>query len=407
MKDNTKINTILFGVCLFIYAFLPTSLNGVIFENIIEVPRWFLTILIIISFCAINRVNKTRFVASFIIILYLMVVTLISLQMYGGKFSLARFVPAVCLLLLFSIDFTVQVDRKSANIFIIILLTAAVLWGIGLILKVSPIGEFTIRYYSQSYQSAVPRSVAFGKPVFTFGIHTRAALFYFGVFVVLYDRYIKTQQVLALYGCITCAILCFFLTSNSALVYTACMAAMLLWRLKTKPFVLVLSILFISVLVASFLPDLMNRYQISMNSVGNGMTGRYSESAHLYDDNFEIIKHSLGVGFSIPDRIHPEFADSGWIMFLTMGGIVFAVAIYLMLFFSIKSNVAGIGGWFLFFLIMSFEFVESGMWFNRFVYLYIISIQLLRDNIVNSYDENRKRIFRWKIVFRHSRTQRT
>lgn len=406
MKYKTCFNSILFGVCLFIYAFLPTSIDGVIFENIIEIPRWFVTIIVILCFCLINKINRRRFLISLFIIVYLLISTVVSLQMYGGKFSLARFVPAVCLLILFSIDFTVQIDRKKANAFLAILFAAVILWGMGLILKIGSVGDLTIRFYSQSYQSAVPRSVAFGKPVFTFGIHTRAALFYFGAFIVLYDRYIKNQELLALAGCLTCTVLCFFLTSNAALVYTACMVAMLLWILKARPVILALSIILVIGLVVSFLPDLINRYQLSMNSVGNGLTGRYSEDAHLYDDNLEIIKHSLGVGFSIPDRIHPEFADSGWIMFLTMGGFVFAIAIYTMLFMSIKKNVSGIGGWFLFFLIMSFEFVESGMWFNRFVFLYIISVQLLRDNAINSTEKNKKRLLKWRIVFRHSRTRR-
>lgn len=385
MSKKKLINKCIIWLSYLIYLFLPTSINGNLFGTKYVIVKWTVAFLFLLILMIVNKINKNQFIIAMSMMIYLICVSLIAIIQFGSQFSLARVIPMMCLLMLFTIEFKDFVSQQDINKMIIISFIVMVILGLGVIIHQPTIGNFLINFYSQSYETATSNAIAKGRPVFTFGVYTRTAFFYMIFFYFMYNRVQNSKRNRYLIGCVICFILCLFLTSNSSVIYTIAMSLLFLWLLKGKPIQLSMLVGIMFLIIYRSASYLITMYQRAFSSKINGLFARYANGAPLYKENFNIIKNSFGLGFTISDNAN--YADSGWIQFLTMGSFLLMFVIYYLLYKSLKKNFEK-SYLIIFAIIMSFEFVESGMWMDKFIFFYILYAHMINSNrqLQNTYN---------------------
>lgn len=384
--DKLKINikNIIIWLCFLSSMFIPTSFNGMLFGLWYTVLKWLIALFVIIIMMAYNKINKDRFIISLGLLAYLFVISLAAVLQFDSRFSFAKIVPIVCILLMFSIDFDSCLNRREINAMKIISIIAISILGIGVISHVPIVGDFLINFYSQSYDSATLNAIFKGRPVFTLGVYTRTAFFYTMLFVYFYLSYIVSNSKFDITSCLILCILCVFLTSNSSIVYSCFMFILFARLIKDKPILFVTCLIVIVLGLYESFDYLIEMYERAFASDLNGFKGRYATINTLFSANFDVIFNSLGLGFTIRDDV--VNADSGWINFLTMGSLPLMIGVYFLLYKSLNSNIKEHSVLILS-VILSFEIVECGMFFDRFIFIYILYLNLIKSINANNLKE--------------------
>ena len=162
-----------------------------------------------------------------------------------------------------------------------------------------------------------------------------------------------------------------------------------------------LSVCIVSVVVLLFLQSkIFGDYLETLSNGVNGFFPRYVEGLNgLYKNNIEIVKQFLlGIGFTIPQNNTIYFADSGYLIFYTMGNIVFAITFYILflksLCYEIKSKEYRLF-FALYVLLMELGFVSflalKTICFYWLMYIYIKSFENEQGKI---YDRAKKYKFK-------------
>ena len=109
-------------------------------------------------------------------------------------------------------------------------------------------------------------------------------------------------------------------------------------------------------------------------STSNGFIPRYFSSDSLFAGNFEVLQRAiLGIGFTIPSSNYSVYyADSGFIIYYTMGGMLFLIGMYYLFYVYIKKNLGSYWIYFLFAVVI-FDLGMPSLIYSRFLYLWILS----------------------------------
>ncbi|TJW11359.1 hypothetical protein [Parvibacter caecicola] len=310
---------------LFVFL-LPTSYNGdesPILQNAIYSIAFALVLLLLLLDKA--RFEGKRLLMAAALFLYLLIASIFVVGSGVGRFSLARLVPIVLTALLFSLCFKKRcIGAKFATNVLDLILIVIIVWNVTAMAHIAPFEQFVRSFYTQlDDYTATTYSLLIGKPVFTFGVHNFAAAFYAILFLLCAQVYfVLNRKRMLLYAV---ALLFFTLLLKSAASYASLGLMVTLFILSYYHYRETKIPLFIPILIACALgtiflvafPQVVERLFFSTT---NGFGSRYLASG-LYSENYRIVESfPMGTGYSIVDGLW--YADSGFIVYLTMGGVL-------------------------------------------------------------------------------------
>ncbi len=369
---------------MIMFAFFPTSFAGKIGGNLYMIVLWSLVALFELFVIFTNAVNIDKLRLVLFTLLYMVGVSAIQLcTNEWARLSIARIAPMMLLLLSMAITIKYISDFSVMEKLIDFFLVICIIWNTGILLQLSPVVKFTEFFYSQYYENALYYSMLYRKPVMSFGVHTYAAFYYFLMFLCNYGLAKRRGKKKDYICCLIYIMFTVFLTSNSSLIYAVIMLVMYLFLLRKKVHIL-LGMFFGGFLLLWQNSDLiLQNYAAFLTDGKSGFRGRYIGN-NSFGENLEVIKNSLGIGFCILDDKNLVYTDSGYIMYLTMGGIVLAAILYFLLVLFVKDNIPKAYRLFILFLIMSFEVAVPGTFNYRFIFALIFAVYFFKalDNHV-------------------------
>ena len=370
-------------VNVFFNIFLPTSKNKVIYgvDHLIFV--WIILLLEVFILLINNKVHKLRLVSSIIgINIYMIIVTMLAKDTYpDARVSLARIVPILSLLVLCSIkieSYPKIVFLKGVLNFVSIV---AIVWNVLIILRVPQVIDFTYNNYNQYYDACGYYQLVLGhKPVMSFGVHTYASYFYFLLFILCYATYRIQSETLYMFYCYMYALFCLFCVSTTSIIFFLIMILVLVSDFKrsvsVRTFALIMVVFAGGLVIVYFnFSDIYARVYQNFTGGGHGFLARYSTSS-VFDENFNVIRSSLGIGYNIIPSLELSYSDSGYIVYLTMGNIPLMVAIYYNVIKFINDNVR-VFKILVMIAVLGFELGLPGTFNYRFSYFIIFVVLYL------------------------------
>lgn len=384
MQKNITVNESLMAIFNFVIVliaiYLPTSVNKVIMGTDRLLFVWAVLDIILLVISVLNSISTKQLVLSMLFVnAYLLIVTFIaSLQFPDARISLARIAPIITILYLFSIRIYIYPDFKFMRWLLHLISITAFIWNTLILLRVNSVIDFTYSWYNQYYDlNGYYQLVVNYKPVMSIGVHTYCSFFYFLFFILCLLTYEYTKKKIFLFYSMEYILFTLFLVSTTAIIYCFAMIGFLCYEFR-KNLTLNRFIFFIGffilgmIIVSKNFDSIYGRIYINMTNGGNSFVSRYSSNS-VFNNNFDLIVSSLGIGYNIVDSLQLGYSDSGYVVYLTMGNIPLVVAIYYCLIKFINRNLFLRKKAFLL-LILSFEVALPATFNYRFSYLIIFVI---------------------------------
>lgn len=364
-----RINNLLVFLLLGIGMFFPTSSAGVINEGL-ESLQYIILLMILGVLFLINKKSKKGLLHASLIIFILILST--GVTIFSGRYTNIFFTGImfqyILLSLMFVIDFSkIKLHDNFEKVFFSFNL-ATVSIGLLVVLNYAPAKDFLLNNYSSFYQQLLTLMFLSDKPVFVFGTHSLAGLFYYLLFFMNFKVYLNKKNMISLLFSVVFLALMFFLRSTTAYILLGIALAQLLYYLSKKS----LPLLFLTVLILFFV--LNNNFEtISYNisRVANanitGFAGRYSSSGALNVTIDYIFNHLTPIGIVNVPGLY--YTDSGWIMNILRGSLLFFVIVYLGFYSFLRRNLINkrTALW-IFIIIFSFEVGFQGLTYIRLLY---------------------------------------
>lgn len=374
---------------LVMFAYIPTSINGRIFELRATIILWGVTSGFSFILLFNSRISKKAFELAAGVFTYLLFVTLFTIQtQLDLRFSIARVAPVAVFLFISSLIFRPNVSSRLMVLLLDFFCISAIIWNSSILLGFEFIKTFTVNYYSQFYSFATSGSLMRLKPIMSFSVHTFSSFFYTLIFVSCLLT-LKTSNRIRLYIYMSFLLLfTFMLRSSSSFVFSVFMLFLVFLSLKGK----VKKLAFLSAIVSVFLlliqTPLFEEYIQAFLSEYNGIIPRYLSGSSVFKDNIAVFNESLmGIGFNIvQSRYEIVYTDSGYIVYLTMGSILLLVGIYVLLINFIKNNIQSKYRGYVLIPILIFEFAIPAVIYVKFfpfivfVVYYLRSLELPSEN---------------------------
>ena len=399
-----KFESINKAVCILIAwlcFFSPLSQNGVVISTKMTILLWGLLLIALALNMYTCGVKNIQLVISGFIIAYLLCATLVIAVGDEFEFSFARLVPVLCANIICIIHYKKISDVKFLiRLFDFIIVT---LFFVNILIFVH--NAWIIKWISNNYTQYFPNITEYHlsimKPLGLFGVHNQAAFIYCGLYIISNILYQYTRAIRYPIYMIVLLLLNILLRSTTSLGFAAVMLGIFVYtNRKSKP-LMFLSVCIVSVVVLLFLQSkIFGDYLETLSNGVNGFFPRYVEGLNgLYKNNIEIVKQFLlGIGFTIPQNNTIYFADSGYLIFYTMGNIVFAITFYILflksLCYEIKSKEYRLF-FALYVLLMELGFVSflalKTICFYWLMYIYIKSFENEQGKI---YDRAKKYKFK-------------
>jgi len=389
---KSKSCTVVVIVLLYFIMLWPTSSKSEINSSTFDIILYYAIINLLLLFLFIlNGYDQRCMIWSIIMMIYLFISTLISSVTLGTNFSLARFAPVCTIMLIMMTDLKYSLDEhlfiKSLDLLILLI----IIGNIGIILGIGPVKDFFLNNYSQFSRYTVLMHIHSRKPIFTTGAHNYGACIYFIIYSLIYVVYksqIHSKKRHFIYLVIF-IVFTLMLRSSTGIVMSIFMTALILKETQKRyrvPFVM--AIVFVIVLYF-----MMNWRQIDIDILqrlvigneNNGFLARYTGS--LFANNLIVLgKTILGIGFTIPREYAVYYADSGFLVYLTMGSIPFVIFLYYRFKQFCNKNYASLSNIFFFALILV-EFAIPSLLYSKIQVLIFILAFCIRS-FMKSQQEN-------------------
>lgn len=382
-------------ILLLIIMLFPISINGLVDNNIFEYIALLFSFLIYLFLFFTNRLIKINLYICIILCVYL-IISFLNLDKNLYVFSIPRMINILSPLLLFSIDFHKKIrfdklEKLFEYIFYFILIG-----NLLSLFNIFDIQKYLIEYYTQ-YQSYITSyQFTSGKPIWIFGVHNIAAFIYTGLFIISYIFYKKTSRKKYLYYAMIYFFLNIFLkcsTSFGYMIYSVIFILFMSKLSKKKIIFIMLLFLFFVIFINS---DIFIAYQNSLTSETNGFISRYFSDGFfkLFSDNLEVLKENiLGISFTIASQeIGVYYADSGYLLTLTIGNIFFFIMFYTSLSLFCLKNIRQHKLTILiilYLLIMELGFITFYYYRTLIFFLFLIlSIKSISNNTIQQLEYN-------------------
>lgn len=373
---------------VFLAFFLPTSIEGEQIEAIWGAINAVLIGVVCLQLASQHGFNRFVTIAAIAVLVALCVSSLIVLIGKAGDFSTARFAPTFIVLAVFSLRTgSVRIRRETAIRLIDILALVIIAWNLLALVRFEPLISFVEKYYIQlDDYTATEYSLLVGKPVFTFGVHNFASVFYFFIFYCASKIYFQDGYKRMLIYSAALFVFTLLLASTAAYGTAAIMIAAFAYELWYRKTVSIkwLMVLLAPVIIALILlnPATIERLLLSEN----GFIARYA-SNNLYAGNSAfLMEYPLGAGFTIPSSSKVYFADSGFWIYLTMGNVSLLCGLFALFFFYVKKNVHEKDD--RIYLIVSYLTAELS--FSSFLYWKTIALLIISVVILNALSKKKK-----------------
>ncbi|XJS11013.1 hypothetical protein ACF3NG_01735 [Aerococcaceae bacterium WGS1372] len=377
LLTNIKIkNLIIYALIffsIFMFLLLPTSSNGIIYEEWWVVIVWGMSLITLGMLFMLSKQKNYNIVLLILIaiFLYLSFVTFIIINTdVNARVSIARIAPIMVLVLFTNlrINFgfvSFDILRRLLDIVFCIV----IFWNILIVIDNSSVIEFTMANYSQYYTNALLYSVAANKPVMTFGVHTYAAMFYMFFYYLSLQTAKVTEKNRYYFFCVVFVFFTILLRSNTSLIYSIIMIGFFFTTSKdNKLFPIILVVLGFISLIAN-IDSILDIYKNITSSNLNGFVARYTGEDTVFKNNLSFLSNYLGTGFTIIDGLN--YSDSGYMVYLTMGNIPLVLSVYFLLYRYIINNIPKEQSKFVLFILFSFELALPATLNYRFIYLMV------------------------------------
>ncbi len=382
VKHRQVLSTYIMLALLIGGLFMPSSFNGQITLNFQRGAEVLLVALFFLLFLLNGLSSPLLLICSLSIPLFLLLATILSplsdiaagVAIYYIPFSLM-----ICLNLR-----AVKWSKLLEAAFVIVCITN-LLFNFFVIVSFKPANLFLMNLYT----SINPRSLYLmlilnSKPVFTYTLHSVAALMYFLFFVCNICAFKAKKNSLYLFLAAGYFASCFFLYSNTAFFILFFMVLFGLYKLRpahlkecvTSGATVLLLLILVVVTAVSFSDVLSDKFarqykrvELKVTSKVNGLYGRYtSEGGQSENIKYAIENPHLPAGFRKNEDIH--YRDSGIVEYFVRGSFGLVISIYfglfLFLFINLRSRSTAL---ILFLVILAAEAGFSYMSYPRFQYL--------------------------------------
>lgn len=380
------------GIIICIY--LPTSNNAQNYGVNRLVFVWAVLIIVVLLMTWCNSIKTKQLLLTMLgLNAYMLVVTVLANEIFGNaRVSLARIAPIISLIFLCSLRIKTYPSLKVMKLLLNVVSITIIIWNVLILLQIQSVLDFSWNYYAQYAPLTVYYQVIIGhKPVMPFGVHTYAPYFYFLLFLLCFASYRKNENRLYLFYALSYTIFCLFCKSTTSTIYFILMLLFFIrqfWKrltLQKLIFILATVFLFLFIIYSNY-GDLYESLYLNFTGGRNSFSSRYS-SESVFKTNFEIIASSLGIGYNIIDNLDIGYSDSGYIVYMTMGSLPFAIAIYYLLYNFLKENISYYQKIILL-VVFSFEAALPATFAYRFSYMilfvicYLGSLKMNNDNSI-------------------------
>lgn len=263
-----------------------------------------------------------------------------------------------------------------------------VLLGAGIVLRLSPVQQFLITYYSAHYPDLVPSMLELGKPVLTYATHSLAGFVLYLFFWVNLRGYQQTRRKLHLFFCIIYMIFMLALLSVSGVLFFCAAFIQLMWLLLRRAVVVAVLSAGLVVLTmfatlrflggeGAFSDGFFSGVTDILSAGGSGFLGRYVTEGSLQPAFDYLAVHPFRpVGLKSEDEL--PLLDSGPLDYYMRGSIVLVVLVYAGFYLFLKRNLHNRkDAYFLFFVTVGFELGFSALTSFRVVCLLPVLIVYL------------------------------
>lgn len=320
---------------------MPISNNGLTTNTKYEKISLFFIVAELIVLCLINGIKKKNFI---ILLFFLFYLIASSLMIIGEHFlfSLPRFLYITIPLILFSINIEFNLDctfySKVFDIIFVFILIGNVLSFFNFF----NINSFLVDHYTQYLDYITNYQLMTKKPILIFGVHNLAAFFYMGFFMLTYFYFYYKGEYKYLVQSIFYLILIVFLRCSTSFMFLIFALFIFIYFNKRSYKVIFISMAILIVCIIFYNSDIFILYKNALSSNSNGFIPRYLEGfSTLYKSNYDVLTENvLGIGYTVGDiTTGLYYADSGYILTLTTGGLFYFFSFYIMFARFLKINL--------------------------------------------------------------------
>lgn len=386
---NLKIDKSIYIISIIMFAFIPFSYNGIIYQSIYIAKNIFTIFLVIFYGLTRGKIIKKQLIIVINIHIILFFFTWIAKNFSPISFkvdyaSYSVIIP-LTLLWLFKFDDSICVNKidlifNALNIILI-------LWSLGIIFEIQWVKILTYNNFSQFSNYTLPNMLSKNKPVLSFGTHSISSYATFMLFMLNYItiRIRKGQKNIINYIFMWSYLFTNIMTFSNTSFIVSFVIIFLLFKsnkqiIKTFTMGIILIVVVLIIINIGFL-DLYT-YRL-FNQSNNGFLARYS--SERYYMNFEFIWNNGGLGL-LSDKNNEIFLiDSGFLVLFTRGNILLVILFYYGLMKFIVINIKKKYSLFILLPIFSFEFAASLLLLDIRPLFLIIIIIIYLNTISNEY----------------------
>jgi len=288
------------------------------------------------------------------------------------KFAYGGYLPILLLSMLFCLSVKDISLTKTARTLFNIANAINLVLSLLLLLRVSEATQFFLDHYAYGYDELLPFMFEEGKPVLTFGSHSLASFFFYLLFYLNLETFIRLRARLNLGFAFGYLALLTLMSSFTAIVFTGVAVVQLVlcfqWR-KSAIAGLMTTVLLLAAAVAAPGVEAFSDFREDIIAVfhreDNGLLGRYGDSGGLSVNVRYILDHPFRpIGLGLSDELW--YADSGPIEYLLKGSLPLMIAVYLGAFLFFWNNLRSPGrAIFVFLVFLGFEFGYSNLEYIR------------------------------------------
>lgn len=387
MTYKKHLEKMTYFVVMIMFFIFPTSIGREQFSVKVTIVLWLFQSGIICFFILQEKVNIQQFLLILLGLGYLIVATFIASTDPNLYVSLARIAPVICFFVLCATTYSSIIEISFFAKLVDIMCVTMIVWNLLTLMRVQPFIEFVNFFYTQldDYTSTY-WSLVRNKPIFTFGVHNFASIFYMHIFLFCYYLYQKVARKRYLIYLFNIMLFTLLLRSSASAGILAVMGLFVVKLFLTDKRKLIFLFLCAGiVLVLLNGTSVYTDYIASFSSEVNGFGIRYSSASDLYRGNYAILKKfPLGIGFHIGKPIlNIYFGDSGFIVYLTMGNIFLIVLFFVLIYRYYRININREKALLFTFLVALTELSFAGAMYEKTLYIYIFEIGFYRSLLMS------------------------
>lgn len=371
-----KSNIVLVLISILIFFIFPTSNSGVRYSVNQEILSWSFLSVCIVWFLITNSIRYKNTMIVLFMLTYMVISTVYANLNSGFDISIARIAPVLCVSFLFIGEIKNEIPFSYFERSLHIMCLIMIVWNILTIMNNEKFIEFVINYYSQFYDFATEGQLLKEKPVFTFGVHNVAAFFYIQFFLLCRFVYNYNRKKIFIFYMLFILVFTIMLRSTASFGFSIIMLLLLFFMTKKNLKIRILFLINMFVGIGVFIVSpIFETYKMMLFGKKNGFIPRYFGKTTIFSNNMDILhKNILGIGFTIPrGELKAYFADSGFLVYLTMGNVFFLIIMYYLFYKFIKNNIAKKYRRIFLFTVILFELSMPSFLYLKTIYFYLFA----------------------------------